>query len=45
VVHAIVALWGEQVDLFDVDRLIELSNEEPVIVLFVGMTVGFCSSA
>jgi hypothetical protein len=38
--HAIVTLWGEQADLFDVDRLIELSNEEPVIVLFVGMTVG-----
>ncbi|KAM0850118.1 hypothetical protein ACQ4PT_053293 [Festuca glaucescens] len=36
---AIVTLWGEQADLFDVDGLIDLSNEEPVIVLFVGMTV------
>ncbi|KAM0838466.1 hypothetical protein ACQ4PT_060966 [Festuca glaucescens] len=37
--HAIVTLWGEQADLFDVDGLIDISNEEPVIVLFIGMTV------
>ncbi|KAM0906503.1 hypothetical protein ACQ4PT_016720 [Festuca glaucescens] len=37
--HAIVTLWGEQADLFDVDGLIDISNKEPVIVLFVGMTV------
>ncbi|KAM0867488.1 hypothetical protein ACQ4PT_041967 [Festuca glaucescens] len=37
--HAIVTLWGEEADLFDADGLMEASNEDPVIVLFVGMTV------
>jgi hypothetical protein len=37
--HAIVTLWGEQADLFDADGFLEASSEEPVIVLFVGMTV------
>ncbi|KAM0911771.1 hypothetical protein ACQ4PT_013250 [Festuca glaucescens] len=38
--HAIVTLWGEQADLFDADGLMEASAQDPVIVLFVGMTVG-----
>jgi hypothetical protein len=33
-------LWGEQADSLDVDELIAASAEGPVIVLFVGMTVG-----
>ncbi|KAM0858332.1 hypothetical protein ACQ4PT_047887 [Festuca glaucescens] len=37
--HGIVTLWGEQADLFDADGLMEASAQEPVIILFVGMTV------
>ncbi|XP_051187418.1 uncharacterized protein [Lolium perenne] len=43
--HAIVTLWGEQADLFDADGFLEASSEEPVIVLFVGMTVSQYSGA
>lgn len=38
--HAIVTLWGEQADSLDIDELVTASAEEPVIILFVGMTVG-----
>ncbi|KAM0842445.1 hypothetical protein ACQ4PT_058344 [Festuca glaucescens] len=38
--HGIVTLWGEQADLFDADALVEATAQEPIIVLFVGMTVG-----
>ncbi|XP_051220582.2 uncharacterized protein [Lolium perenne] len=38
--HATVTLWGEQADLLDVDELIAASAQGPIIVLFVGMTVG-----
>ncbi|KAM0876740.1 hypothetical protein ACQ4PT_035996 [Festuca glaucescens] len=37
--HAIVTLCGEHADLFDADGLMEASDEEPIIVLFVGMTI------
>ncbi|XP_071677773.1 uncharacterized protein [Lolium perenne] len=40
---AIVTLCGEHADLFDADGLIEASDEEPIIILFVGMTVSHCS--
>ncbi|KAM0851844.1 hypothetical protein ACQ4PT_052162 [Festuca glaucescens] len=38
-VHAIATLWGEQAILFDVDGLMDASNEEPIIILYVGMTI------
>lgn len=38
--YATVTLWGEQADSLDIDELIAASAEGPVIVLFVGMTVG-----
>ncbi|KAM0870575.1 hypothetical protein ACQ4PT_039920 [Festuca glaucescens] len=41
--HAVVTLWGDHADLFDADELMRASNEEPIIVLFVGMTVGLLS--
>lgn len=41
--HAIATLCGDQADLFDAYGLIEASDEEPIIVLFVSMTVIHCS--
>nr|XP_051197099.1 uncharacterized protein LOC127310462 [Lolium perenne]XP_051210880.1 uncharacterized protein LOC127328313 [Lolium perenne] len=41
---AIVTLCGEHADLFDADGLIEASDEEPIIILFVGMTAFKCTS-
>lgn len=40
---AIVTLCGEHANLFDADGLIEASDEKPIIILFVGMTVSHCS--
>lgn len=43
--HAIATLCGDQADLFDAYGLIEASDEEPIIVLFVSMTVIHCSGS
>jgi hypothetical protein len=37
---ALVTLWGEHARAFDAAGLREMSNDEPVIVMFVGMSIG-----
>ncbi|CAM0873363.1 unnamed protein product [Alopecurus aequalis] len=37
--QAVVTLWGQLANNFDVEGLQEASSEEPIIVLFIGMTV------
>ncbi|CAM0905095.1 unnamed protein product [Alopecurus aequalis] len=38
--QAIVTLWGQLASNFDAEGLLEASADEPIIALFVGMTVG-----
>lgn len=35
---AVVTLWGKFVDALDADRLQRWSNDEPVMILFVGIS-------
>ena len=37
--QAVVTLWGQLANNFDAEGLQEASSEEPIIVLFIGMTV------
>lgn len=37
--RAVVTLWGKYADALDADRLQRWSNDEPIVLLFVGMTV------
>ncbi|KAL6845708.1 hypothetical protein ACP4OV_024531 [Aristida adscensionis] len=36
-----VALWNEQVTAFEADNIMAMSQQGPVVILFVGMTVGW----
>lgn len=37
--RAVVTLWGKYADALDADRLQRWPNDEPVVLLFVGMTI------